>query len=125
MMYAPLYRIALEDPVVFALLADTSESIRLWPFDQAPKDAPMPYATWQNIGGVPNNNVSDRPDADFFSVQVNVWAMTSAELWAVVEALRDVMEVDGCTIVRWGATVTDEITKALGYDFDVDCITYR
>lgn len=124
-MYAPLYARAMATPGVVALLTDGQGSIRLWPFGEAPATPTLPYATWQNIGGDPANNVSDRPDADSFSIQVNVWAATSAQLWSVTTALRDIMEVDGCTIVRWGNTVIDDETKAFGYDFDADWITYR
>lgn len=128
MLYPPLYARAMATPAVVALLADGKGSIKLWPFGVAPKQpAPkLPYVTWQNLpNGEPANNVSDRPDADSFSIQVNVWAVTSAQLWAVTTALRDIMEVDGCTIVRWGNTEIDAQTKAFGYDFDADWITYR
>jgi len=125
MLYAPLYARAMATSAVVALLTDDKGSIRLWPFGEAPLSPPLPYVTWQNIGGDPANNVSDRPDADSFSIQVNVWAKTSAQLWAVTSALRDIMEVDGCTIVRWGNTEIDAQTKAFGYDFDADWITYR
>lgn len=125
MIYAPLYTRAMATPAVVALLSDGKGSIRLWPFGQAPEKPQLPYVTWQNVSGVPANNVSDRPDADYFSIQVNVWAATSAQMWAVTTALRDIMEVDGCTIVRWGNTEIDAQTKAFGYDFDADWITYR
>lgn len=132
MMYAPLYARAMATPAVVALLTDGAGSIRLWPFGQVPlgygtppPPPKLPYVTWQNVGGDPANNVSDRPDTDRFSIQVNVWAATSAQLWAVTTALRDIMEVDGCTIVRWGNTEIDAQTKAFGYDFDADWITYR
>ena len=115
----------MADSAVVALLDDGAGGIRLYPFGEAPKDAPYPYATWQNIGGLPANNVSDRPDADFFSIQVNVWGVTSNQMWAVVRALQNIMEVDGCAIVRYGNTVKDAETKAFGYDFDADWITYR
>lgn len=125
MMYAPIYALALTTPAVVAVLGDGDGGLKLWPFDEAPKDAPLPYVTWQNIGGVPNNNVSDRPDADHFSIQINVWGESSAQMWTVANAMRDIMEVDGRTIVRWGNTVKDAETKAFGYDFDADWITYR
>lgn len=127
MLFAPLYARAMATPAVVALLTDGAGSIRLWPFGEAPlQPAPkLPYVTWQNVSGEPANNVSDRPDADSFSIQVNVWATNSAQLWAVTNALRDIMEVEGCTIVRWGNTVKDAQTKAFGYDFDADWITYR
>lgn len=125
MLYAPVYARCLADAAVVALLDDGAGGVKVWPFGEAPKDTPPPYATWQNIGGVANNNVSDRPDADFFSIQVNVWGVSSNQMWAVVRALQDIMEVDGCTIVRYGSTVKDAETKAFGYDFDADWITYR
>ena len=127
MMYAPIYARALADPTLVALLDDGAGGIKLWPFGEAPKDPPssLPYVTWQNIGGVPNNNVSDRPDADSFSIQVNVWGVTSNQMWAVVRALYNITEVDGCTVVRYGSTTKDAETKAFGYDFDADWITYR
>lgn len=125
MIYAPIYTRCLADAAIVAVLGDGVGGIKLWPFGEAPKDTPPPYATWQNINGLPANNVSDRPDADFFTVQVNVWGVSSNQMWAAVRALQDVMEVDGCVIVRYGNTVKDAETKAFGYDFDADWITYR
>lgn len=125
MMFPPIYTRAQADPALLTLLGTVGGELRLWSFGEAPKNAQLPYATWQTVGGTPENNVSDRPDADHFSTQINVWAASSAQMWAVVQALRDIMEVDGCTIVRWGDTVKDAETKAFGYDFDADWITYR
>lgn len=126
MMYAPIYIAALASPSVVTLLGDGAGGIKFWPFGEAPKDppSPLPYATWQNVGGVPNNNVSDRPDADFYTLQINVWGATSAQVWVITAALRDAIE-DKCYIVRWGNTVKDAETKAFGYDFDADWITHR
>jgi len=124
MMYAPIYAVALRSADLVALLGDGDGGLNLWPFGEAPKDAPLPYVTWQNVGGMPNNNLSDRPDADHFSLQMNVWAENSRQMWAVTNALRDAIELD-CYITRWGNTVIDAETKAFGYDFDADWITYR
>lgn len=124
-MFPPIYARAKADAAVVALLGMTGGELRLWSFGEAPKGAPLPYATWQQIGGLPENNVSDRPDADHFSIQVNVWGASSSQMWAVTTALRDIMEVDGATVVRFGNTVKDAETKAFGYDFDADWITYR
>jgi hypothetical protein len=90
----------------------------------APKDVVYPYATWQNVGGQPQNYLGDRPDTDKYQMQVDVWGVTSAQVWAVVEALRDAIE-DVSHIVRWGNQTRDAETKAFGYSFDVDWFTYR
>lgn len=125
MMFPPIYERAKADAAIVALLGMPGGELRLWSFGEAPHGAALPYATWQQIGGLPANNVSDRPDADYFSIQVNVWGVSSNQTWAVTKALRDIMEVNGATIVRWGNTVKDAETEAFGYDFDADWITYR
>lgn len=125
-MNAPIYPTCAADTTCQVLLGDGEGNLRLWPFGQAPIDPPpqLPYATYQNVGGAPQNNLSSRPDADQFSLQVNVWGATSSEVRAVSEAIRDAIELES-HIVRWGSQVQDAETKAFGYDFDVDWFTHR
>lgn len=124
MMFAPIYTVAVANTQVQALLGDGEGGLKLWPFDEAPKDTELPYATWQNVNGMPQNYLADTPDADFYYIQVNVWGVTSQQMFAVVEALRDAIE-GVAYVTRWGQTVKDAETKAFGYDFDADFITYR
>lgn len=124
MMFAPIYTTCQAASAVQALLGDSGDNLRLYPFELAPKDAPLPYVTWQNIGGEPTNFVGDAPDSDSFSVQVNVWGQTTAQVIAVTQAIRDAIQ-DDSYIVRWGNQHRDAQTLAFGYDFDVDWLTYR
>ena len=123
-MSAPIYPTCLAEPAVVALLGELDGSIRLWPFKLAPQFPELPYATWQNVAGTPENNVSDRPDCDYWRLQVNVWGVTRKQVEQVTNAIRDAVE--GVSyIVRWGNEDQDAQTKAFGYDFDVDWFTNR
>jgi hypothetical protein len=124
MMFAPIYTTCQDDNAVQTLLGDSSGNLRLYPFGLAPKDAPLPYVTWQNIGGDPANYLADNPDADSFSLQVNVWGKTTGQVIAVTQAIRDAIQ-GVCYVVRWGNQSRDAQTLAFGYDFDVDWLTYR
>lgn len=124
MMFAPIYTKCQADSTVQGLLGDSDGNLRLYPFELAPKDAPLPYATWQNIGGTPTNFLADNPDSDGFSIQVNVWGQTTGQVIAVTEAIRNAIQ-DVSYIVRWGNQHRDAETLAFGYDFDVDWLTYR
>lgn len=124
MMFAPIYTTCQADAACQALLGDSDGALRLYPFRVAPKDAQLPYVTWQNIGGEPANYLADNPDADGFSLQVNVWGETDDQVIDVTQAIRDAIQ-GVCYIVRWGNQDKDAQTLAFGYDFDVDWLTYR
>lgn len=124
MMFAPIYEVCKADSGVQALLGDSDGELRLYAFNLAPKDAALPYATWQNVGGVPTNFLADNPDSDSYSMQINVWGVTTAEVMDVTRAIRDAIQ-EVCYIVRWGNQARDAQTLAFGYDFDVDWLTYR
>lgn len=124
MIGAPIYPTCVGDTTCQALLGDSEGDLRLWPFNKAPDNPALPYATYQNIGGAPENNLSNRPDCDQFRIQINVWGATSEQVRDVSEAIRDAIELDS-HITRWGEQVQDAQTKAFGYDFDVDWYTHR
>lgn len=124
MMFAPLYDTCQADSAVQALLGDSDGELRLYPFNLAPKDAALPYVTWQNVSGLPQNYLADNPDADSFGIQINVWGVTTGEVMDVTQAIRNAIQ-EVCYIVRWGNQARDAQTLAFGYDFDVDWLTYR
>lgn len=126
-MFPPMYTKALASPAVVALLGNGAGAIRFYAYGLAPLKPPpkLPYATWQSAGGgVPFNTLADRPDGDLWSLQVDVWGLTSAQVEAVTIALRDSFE-DDAYVVRWGDQKRDALTLAFGYDFDVDWHHHR
>jgi len=121
-MIAPIFPVCAASPVVNALLG--GDRLRLYPFGLQDDDVTYPYAIWQNISGEPENYLGQRPDADAFSLQVDVYADTPDDAIAVAAALRDAIEPHA-HITRWGDQARDSETKRYRYSFDVDWIVLR
>ena len=98
--------------------------VRVFPAGRAPEGAVLPYAVWQIFGGVPENYTSGAPDADSFSVQVDVYAKTVSEVRAGAEAIRDAVE-PYAYITAWRGESIDQTTKNYRYSFDINFITQR
>lgn len=99
---------------------------RVFP-DVAPEGTPVPYITYQAVGGMPINFVSgETPTKQPVRMQVNVWALGRIEasvLGAQVEnALRDATELQVEVLTGRVATY-DEATKRRGFmqDFQLFC----
>ncbi|SHK68483.1 DUF3168 domain-containing protein [Halomonas caseinilytica] len=119
-MFPPIYALCTADSAVSELLGS-----RLYPAGDAPQGVALPYAVWQIIpGGAPENYLADRPDADSYTLQVDVYASSVSAAGDVTEALRDVIERHAY-IVRWGALDTDPDTGNRHISFDVDWIVHR
>jgi hypothetical protein len=90
---------------------------RVYP-DVAPEGTPVPYITYQAVGGAPVNFLSgDRPDKTNTRMQVNVWAKSrieASELGAQIEdAIRAATALQ--TEVLTGRVATyDETTRYRG-----------
>lgn len=122
-MIAPIFPVCSESPEVVSLLG--TNPTRLYPFKLQMDNIAYPYAVWTNLpGGGPENYLNQRPDADSFSIQVDVYAKTAEEVIAVAKALRDAIE-SHAYIVRWGEQDRDDETKSYHYSFDVDWIVPR
>lgn len=116
-MYAPIFKVCSQNAEVVALLG--TKPTRLYLFDEAPDQPGRPYATWQTYGGAPENYLADRPDIDSFSLQVDAFGETAAQVRNVAKAIRDAIELRA-TITRWGGEEKDDSTGLYRISFDVD-----
>lgn len=98
-MIAPIFSVCASSPEVTDLLG--SNPVRIYPFGIQDDNVVYPYVVWQNITGSPENYIAQRPDADFFTLQVDAYADTVDEVIAVATALRDAIEPHA-HITRWG-----------------------
>lgn len=121
-MIAPIFAACAASQAVKNMLG--ANPVRFYPFGLQDDNIVYPYAVWQNIGGSPENYLSQRPDADRYSLQVDVYSDTAADVIAVARALRDAIE-GKAYITRWGDQNRDPETKRYRYSFDVDWITTR
>lgn len=125
-MTPPVFTLATANAAVTALLG--TNPTRLWPFDDAPqKGKPgygLPYAVWQLVGGVPENYLDRVPDADSYSVQIDVYAKNSGEARDVTLALRDCYEPHAY-IQNWNGESREAVTRLYRVSFDIDFIVLR
>jgi hypothetical protein len=121
-MLPPIFQVCSASSPVKALLG--SSPVRVWPFGSAPQGAATPYAVWQLIGGNPENYLGNTPDADRFSIQIDVYADTGGMAMSVAETLRDAIE-PYAYITAWGTRDRDPTIKAYRVSFDVDWIVER
>ena len=121
-MFPPVFELCANNAEVKKVLG--TKPIRLYLFGLAPANVQRPYAVWQNISGEPENYLQDRPDIDYFDVQINVYGDTAKSVREAVKALCDALEEEAY-ITRWGTEEKDPDTKLYRYNFDVNFITER
>jgi hypothetical protein len=98
--------------------------MRLYSFGEAPDNVAKPYAVWQLVNGSPENYLAGRPDADGFTLQVDVYGSTGPSSRSVRDAIRDAIELQAY-VTRWGGETRDPTTKNYRTSFDVDWIVRR
>lgn len=122
-MEAPIFAICSADPGVTALLG-AGVDCRLFSYGLAKKGTAKPYVVWSVISGSPENFLAGRPDADSFTLQVDVYAKTGESALAVTKTLCAAIE-QHAYVVRWGNTDRDPATEDVHRSFDVDWIVRR
>lgn len=122
MKYPPVFQLAIASSDVTGLLG--INPTRLYPFGEAPQGVAKPYAVWQMIGGFPENYIDRIPDADTYSVQVDVYADQSGDAINVASALRDAYEPHAY-ITSWNGDGRDPDTNNYRISFDLEFIVLR
>jgi len=89
-MLPPLYALLLASAPVAAIV-----STRIYPHGDAPQGVAQPYVTWQMVSGVPEISLSDLPDIDRCTLQINCWHPTSAGVISLATAVRAAVESTG------------------------------
>lgn len=121
-MFAPVLAIATASSQVTGLLG--SNPTRLYLFGEAPQNVARPYAVWQSVSGWPENYLGRLPDADNYTIQIDVYADTVSSARAVAEALRDAFE-PVAHVVSWRGESKDRDTNHFRYSFDLAWIVPR
>ncbi|AIN57973.1 DUF3168 domain-containing protein [Pseudomonas soli] len=122
-MTPPIVEACSQSAAVTALLG-TGPGMRLYSFGEAPDNVAKPYAVWQLVNGIPENYLAGRPDADGFTLQVDVYGSTGPSSRSVRDAIRDAIELQAY-VTRWGGETRDPATKNYRTSFDVDWIVRR
>lgn len=121
-MIPPVFPILSTDTALRALLG--TNPVRVFPFGEAPQDVAKPYAVWQNISGSPENYLGDLPDADSYTVQIDVYAADSVSVINSARAIRNALE-PVAYVTSLGNTSRDNETRDYHYSLSVDFIVNR
>lgn len=124
-MYPPIFPAIRASAAVRALIGDNP--VRFYQFGLAPQPVIKPYVVWRRVTGAPENFLDTRPDADSFTLQVDVYASPTqgVELTRnIAVALRDAIE-PVAYITNWLGESIDPETKNPTFTFQVDWIVPR
>lgn len=121
-MFPPIFQVCAASDAIKAVLGVSPT--RLYPFGEAPQGVALPYAVWQTVAGTPENYLGTRPDADSYTLQVDVYGSSADSVRNAAQALRDAIEPHA-HIVGWRGESRDPQTKNYRFSFDVDWIVRR
>ncbi len=122
MIITPLVALCRANADVLAIFS--TNPMRIYPFGLAPENVAKPYAVFQTIGGSAAMYLGNRPDFDYSSLQIDVYANTLAESIAGATAIRNAIEND-CYVTRYDEDGKDPATGLKRCGFDVDLIVTR
>jgi hypothetical protein len=124
-MYPPVFRIATSSTAVTNLLG-APPNARIFSFGEANQSTQKPYMVWQLVSGHPENYLGCKPDLDYMTTQIDVYASSVSSARNVAQALRDAFEDSGeCYIVAWRGEMKEANTNLYRISFDVDWIVER
>lgn len=114
---------------VQALLKTGNGPLRFYAWGLGPQPPIYPYAVWRYSFGAPENYLTNTPNIDSMTLQVNVYAADTDAQGAnkvrqIAEALRDAIE-PVAHITSWRGESRDPDTRSYVFSFDVDFWTPR
>ncbi len=109
---------------VKTLLKSGNGALRFYSFGMAPQDVDYPYAVWQLVGGSPENYLSDTPDIDSSSIQIDVYAKTAGMARSVTYELRNAIEKNAY-VTFFHSESRDVDTNNYSFGFDCEWLTPR
>lgn len=125
-MLPPIFQ-TLDVPAVRALLKTGAGPLRIYSFGLAPQFPVLPYVVWQLVGGGPEVNLSQRPDNDRPTTQIDIYASPEqgADLTRqVFAALQEALELR-CNIVGDFGESRDYETMNYRRSFQADWVEPR
>lgn len=121
MFFAPVFEAAKASSEVVTSLGNPP---RLYPFGEAPPKVAKPYAVCRNVGGRPENYLTNTPDIDNFIIQVDVYGASDVSVHAAAKALVEAFETLA-NVTRWNGEGRDPETKNYTFSFTLDWFVNR
>lgn len=116
-------------PNVYATLRSNAEVVaivgeNIGRHGSMPQDIDPPYITWFVVSDSPHNTLSEPPQSDFNSVQIDCWSSTDAQVASLARAVREALDAAG----HHNRVVVDQRerdTKLYRVGIEADPITQR
>ena len=125
-MIPPVFTYAKDSAAVTTLLG--TNPVRFWPYSSAPHAdnaaSQSPYALWQLIYGMAENNLSSLPEADNPGIQVDCYGTSATQARNVLLALRDAFEPHGY-VTGYNGEFREDVTGLYRASFTVEFWEYR
>lgn len=123
-MYPPIFPAIKASSACRALLQSGLGEIRFYEFGRAPQNVQKPYAVWSRIFGEPANYMGTLPDADSFSLQIDIYSDSATVSRNVAVAIRDAIEPVSY-ITNWLGETRDLETGNYRFSLQNDWIVER
>jgi hypothetical protein len=89
-----------------------------------PQETAAPYITWFVVADAPHDTLSEAPQSDFNTVQIDCWSDDDAEAAALARAVRDALDAAGHHN-RVAVDLREPDTKLYRVGIEADLITQR
>lgn len=118
-MFPPVYQTLRANATVLAAVGD-----RIGAPGEVPQDTSSPYITWFIVIGQPHDTISEPPESDFTSVQIDCWAEDEGAVRSLAVAVRAALDAVGVHN-RIAVHLREPNTKLYRVGIEADFITQR
>jgi hypothetical protein len=123
-MFPPIFPAINASSACRALLKTGQSELRFYQFGLAPQPVVKPYAVWTRVYGEPGNYLGQVPDADSFTIQIDIYSDSAETSRNVALAIRDAIEPLSY-ITNWLGESRDPETKNYRFSLQNDWIVER
>ena len=127
-MTAPIFELLYASEELKPYLQTTQPHIKLRAYEFGlADDAPIkPYLVWQDITGTPQNHIDCPAITDHITIQIDIYADTPDDLFAIKNAARRALEIDNsCTVTNLRGNSREHETKLYRTGFDCNWFVDR
>lgn len=118
-MFPNVYALLHADAAVTAIVGQ-----KIGRHGSMPQDTDAPYITWFVVADAPHNTLSEAPQSDFNSVQIDCWSDDDAEVAKLARAVRAALDAAGHHN-RVVVDLRENDTKLYRVGIEADLITQR
>jgi hypothetical protein len=89
-----------------------------------PQETALPYITWFTVGDQPHDTLSEAPQSDFTTVEIDCWSLDDAQIATLAGAVRSALDTAGI-VNRVVVDLRENDTKLYRIGVQADFITQR